>query len=162
MCEQRPQRKVTHFYLEGGHAEAYLRCLDTNAQNSANKQEELQVYAQSESSDVIRITKIKWDSIHDWNSVMEAVQGEQAMKKNGSCTFLQSTSLSMQRSSVKPETYLTGIFWSKATLATQQRGPVTHHLPKGTKWIRLSTNNYQKEPDYQPWSSLGISTMWAP
>lgn len=166
MCEKRPRGKVTHFYLEGGHAEAYLRCLDTNAQSLANKQEELEVYTQSESSDVIKITKIKWDSIHDWNSVMEAVQGEQAMKKKGSCTFLQSTSFSMQRSSVKPETYLTGIFWSKAkakvTLAMQPCVPVTHHLPKGTKWIRLSTNDYQKQSNYWSWSSLGISTMWAP
>lgn len=137
----------------------HLKCLDTNAQSLANKQE-LEVYAQSESSDVIRITKIKQDSIHD--SVAEADKGEQAIKK-GSSTFLQSTSLSMQRSSVKPEMYLTGIFSSKAkakaTLAMQQLGPVTHHLHKGTKWIMLSTNSYQKQPNYQPWSSLGISTM---
>lgn len=32
MCEKRPQGKVTHFYLEGGHTEAYLRCLHTNAE----------------------------------------------------------------------------------------------------------------------------------
>lgn len=88
VCEKGPQGKVTHFYSEAGHAEAYLRCLDINAQSLANKQEELEVYAQSESSDVIRITKIKWQSIHDWNSVMEAVQAEHAMKKKGNCTFL--------------------------------------------------------------------------
>lgn len=121
---------------------------------------------QSETSDVIRITKIKWDVIHDWNSVVEAVRGDQAMKKKGSYIILQTTSFSMQRTSVKPQTYLTGIFWSKAkakaTLDTQQWGPVTHHLPKGMMGIRLSTNNYQKQPNYWPWSSLGISTMWAP
>lgn len=71
-------------------------------------------FMQSEFSDVIRITKIKWDRIHDWNSAMEVVQGEYAVEKNGSCTFLQSISLSMLRSGVKPEAYLTGNFWSKA------------------------------------------------
>lgn len=57
-------------------------------QSFANKQEELEVCAQSESSDVIRITKMKWDSIYDWKNVMEGLQGEQAVKK-GSCTHLQ-------------------------------------------------------------------------
>lgn len=127
--------------MERGHAEPYLRCLDSNAQSLANKQEELEFYAQSEGSDVISITKIKWDGIRDQNSVVKAVQGEQAMKKKGTCTLLQSTSFSMQRTSVKPEMYLTGIFWSKAkakaTLDMQQWGPVTHHPPKATKWIRL-------------------------
>ncbi|PKU38043.1 hypothetical protein llap_11653 [Limosa lapponica baueri] len=58
----------------------------------------------------------------------------------------------IQRTSENPETYLTGIFWSKekakATLDMQPWGPVTHHLPKGMKRIRLSTN--QKQPDYRP------------
>lgn len=90
---------------------------------------------------MIKITQIQWDSICDWYAAMEAVQGEQERKKKGNYTFSQSTSLSMQRSSVNPET---GIFWSKAkakpTLATWQWGPVTHHPPKEMKRIRLSTN----------------------
>lgn len=114
LCKKRPHGKVTHFCLEGGHAQANLGCLGTKTCSLAYKQEELEIYAQSECSDVIRITKIKWDRIHDWNSVMEAVQGEYAVEKNGSCTFLQSISLSMLRSGVKPEAYLTGNFWSKA------------------------------------------------
>lgn len=93
----------------------------------ANKQEELEVCAQSESPDMITITKMKWDSIPDWKSVMEGLQGEQAVKK-GSCTYLQDISLSVQRSSVKSKTYLTEIFQSKAkakaTLATQHGGLV--------------------------------------
>lgn len=97
--------------MEGGHAQANLRCLGTHTQSLAYKQE-LEVYAQSECSDVIAIIKIKWDRIHDWKSVMEATHGE--MEKNGSFTFLQSMSLAMLRSSVKPETYLTGNSWSKA------------------------------------------------
>lgn len=31
-CEKRPQRKVTHFHLEGGRAEAYPGCLGTNTE----------------------------------------------------------------------------------------------------------------------------------
>lgn len=60
-----------HFCLTGGHAQANLRCLGINTQSLA-----LEVYAKSECSDVIGTMKIKWDSIHDWNSVMEANQGE--------------------------------------------------------------------------------------
>lgn len=134
VCVSKATRESYTFYLEGGHAEAYLRCLDTHAQSSANKQEELEVYAQSESSDVISITQIKWGGIHDWNSVMEIVQ-EQAVKKKGSCTFLQSTSFSMQRSSVNTGTYLIGISWSKekakAKLATQQWGLLHITCPRG-------------------------------
>lgn len=63
-----------HLCLEGGLAQASLGCLGTNTESLAYKQEELEVYAQSECSDVIRIMKIKWDSAHDWKSVMEAFQ----------------------------------------------------------------------------------------
>lgn len=85
----------------------------------------------TQSSDVTRMTKIKWDGTHDWDSVMEAVQGEQV--KKGSGTFSQSTSCSMQRPRVKPDTYLTGISWSKAkaTLATQQWGLLHTTCPRG-------------------------------
>jgi len=34
---------------------------------------------------VIRIRKMKWDTIHDWKSVIKTVQEEQVVKK-GSCT----------------------------------------------------------------------------
>lgn len=83
---------------------------------------------------------------------------KEKMEKNVSCTFLQSISLFVLRSTVKPETYLTGNSWSKAKAKetwAMQPGPVTHHLFKRTmKWIMLYTNNNQKWLNYQTWSSL--------
>lgn len=51
--------------MEGGHAQANIGCLGTNTKSLDYKEEELEVYTQSEYSDIIGIIKIKWDSIHD-------------------------------------------------------------------------------------------------
>jgi len=48
-----------------------LKCLHTNACSIGNKQEELEIYVQSQGHDFIAITETWWDSSHDWNVVID-------------------------------------------------------------------------------------------
>ncbi|CAM2116169.1 unnamed protein product [Caretta caretta] len=54
-----------------GQSTSYLRCLYMNARSLGNKQEELEVLAQSRNCDVIGITKSWWGNSHDWSTVMD-------------------------------------------------------------------------------------------
>ena len=47
-----------------------LKCLYTNAHNTGNKQEELEICVRSQCHDLIGVTEAWWDSLHDWNAVM--------------------------------------------------------------------------------------------
>ena len=50
---------------------SHLRCIYTNARSLANKWEELELHAQSESYDVIGITETWWENLHDWKTTMD-------------------------------------------------------------------------------------------
>uniref|UniRef100_A0A803XQR1 unspecific monooxygenase n=1 Tax=Meleagris gallopavo TaxID=9103 RepID=A0A803XQR1_MELGA len=56
---------------EGWGDAASLKCLYTNARSMGNKQEELEFCVRSQGHDLIAITETWWDSLHDWNVVME-------------------------------------------------------------------------------------------
>ena len=43
----------------------------TNARSLGNKQEELELRAQSESYDIIGVTETWWDNSHDWRITMD-------------------------------------------------------------------------------------------
>ncbi|GAB0193231.1 mitochondrial enolase superfamily member 1 [Grus japonensis] len=47
------------------------KCMYINAHSMGNKQEELEVCVQSQGHDLIAITETRWDSLHDWNAVMD-------------------------------------------------------------------------------------------
>jgi len=47
-----------------------LKCLYTNACSMGNKQKELELHVQSQGHDLIAVTETWWDSLHDWNDVM--------------------------------------------------------------------------------------------
>lgn len=152
---ERPHGKVRYFCLEGGHAQANLGCLGTNTQSLAYKKKNWKsMHSQSVliSSGSRRLNGIaSMTGRMSWRLFKEKTE-------EWSCTFLQSISLSMLRSSVKPQTYLTVNSWSKAKAKETRAiepGPVTHHLFKGKmKWIILYTNNAQNQPTYQTYSSL--------
>ncbi|PKU39926.1 zinc finger swim domain-containing protein 6- hypothetical protein [Limosa lapponica baueri] len=48
-----------------------LKCLYTNTRSIGNKQEELEICVRSQGHDLIAITETWWDSLHDWNAVMD-------------------------------------------------------------------------------------------
>ncbi|XP_050786243.1 uncharacterized protein LOC127037978 isoform X1 [Gopherus flavomarginatus] len=54
-----------------GQLASYLRCMYTNARSLGNKQEELEVLAESRNYDVIGITETWWGSLHDLSTVMD-------------------------------------------------------------------------------------------
>lgn len=56
----------------------HLRCLYMKVRSLGNKQEELEVLAQSQNY-VIGITETGWDSSHDWSTVMD---GNKLFRKN--------------------------------------------------------------------------------
>ena len=49
-----------------------LKCLYTNAHSMGNKQEELKICVWLQGHDLTAITETQWDSLHDWNSVIDA------------------------------------------------------------------------------------------
>ncbi|KAK4828724.1 hypothetical protein QYF61_000715 [Mycteria americana] len=49
----------------------HLKCMYINGCSLGNKQEELELHAQSESYDIIGITETWWDNSHDWRSTMD-------------------------------------------------------------------------------------------
>ncbi|PKU47570.1 rna-directed dna polymerase from mobile element jockey- hypothetical protein [Limosa lapponica baueri] len=53
------------------HSTASLKCLCTNACNMGNKLEELEICVRSEGNTLIAIPETWWDSLHDWNAVMD-------------------------------------------------------------------------------------------
>ncbi|KAM6103455.1 uncharacterized protein LJ206_014212 [Theristicus caerulescens] len=50
---------------------SHLKCTYTNARSLGKKQEEMELHAQSESCDIIGITKTWWDNSHDWRIAMD-------------------------------------------------------------------------------------------
>jgi len=50
----------------------HLNCMYTDAHSLGNKQEELELRAQSESYDIIGITETWWDNSHDWRILMDS------------------------------------------------------------------------------------------
>ena len=51
--------------------EAQLRCLYTNACSMGNKPEELETIVQSESYDIVAITKTWWNDSHRWSAMVD-------------------------------------------------------------------------------------------
>lgn len=50
---------------------AQLKCVDTTAHSTGNKQEELEAMVLQESYDIIAITETWWADSHDWNAAMD-------------------------------------------------------------------------------------------
>ncbi|KAK4808264.1 hypothetical protein QYF61_020755 [Mycteria americana] len=50
---------------------SHLKCIYINARSLGNKQEELELCAQSESYDIIGATATWWDNSHEWRIVMD-------------------------------------------------------------------------------------------
>lgn len=48
-----------------------LKCLYTNVCSMGNKQEELETCVRAGDYDLVAVTETWWDSIHDWNVVMD-------------------------------------------------------------------------------------------
>jgi len=48
-----------------------LKCLYTSARSMGNKQEELEICVLSQGHDLTAITETQWDSLHDWNAVID-------------------------------------------------------------------------------------------
>lgn len=48
-----------------------LKCLYINVHSTGNRQEELEICVQLQGYDLSAITEIWWDSLHNWNAVME-------------------------------------------------------------------------------------------
>ena len=48
-----------------------MKCFYTNAHNMRNKMDELQVFAQSHSYDIIGISEIWWDESCDWSVAID-------------------------------------------------------------------------------------------
>jgi len=50
---------------------AQLKCVYTNACSMGNKQEELEATVQQDGYDLVAITEMWWDNLHDWHAVMD-------------------------------------------------------------------------------------------
>ncbi|KAK4826412.1 hypothetical protein QYF61_008945 [Mycteria americana] len=50
----------------------HLQCMYTNARSLGNKQEELELYAHSESYDIVGVTETWWDNSHAWRITMDS------------------------------------------------------------------------------------------
>jgi len=48
-----------------------LKCINTNAWSTGNKQEDLEVISHQANYDLVAITKTWWDHSHDWSAVMD-------------------------------------------------------------------------------------------
>lgn len=53
---------------------AQLKCLYTNASSVGNKREELETVVHLENLDLIAITEIQWDDLHNWNTMMKGYE----------------------------------------------------------------------------------------
>ena len=70
-----------------------LKCLYTNASSVGNKREELETVVHLENLDLIAITEIQWDDLHNWNTMMKGYElfrrGRQGRRGGGVALYVK-------------------------------------------------------------------------